>query len=218
MKITNLKLVGTAFALSAGLLASQAAIAVSTTGVVELYNNGSIATQGGFASTATSGGFAGNAPANVQSFANVTWTPAATAVWNDWPQVTTNGGDIPNQSTDVGAWVNLVATTFGTAALSSTTAASTTNGLTGSGAGQALNFGTTINYLAIHYDNKEALWYFANGITSFTSSTGFPQDWSNYRAYTAVPIPFAAWMVGSALVGLVGFGRKKSSTSSMLNA
>jgi len=32
---------------------------------------------------------------------------------------------------------------------------------------------------------------------------------SNTQTITAVPVPAAAWLLGSGLIGLVGYGRKK---------
>lgn len=72
------------------------------------------------------------------------------------------------------------------------------------------------NYLAIHFGQAELLFYWADAITnfSFTDTDEFVRDLSNYRAYSdgngvsEVPLPAAAWLLGSALLGFAGFKRK----------
>ncbi|PPC87933.1 MAG: hypothetical protein CTY37_02295 [Methylotenera sp.] len=68
------------------------------------------------------------------------------------------------------------------------------------------------NYLAVHYGTGELFFKFANPITGFTI-TGLSNALSNYRTYTdgnpsAVPLPAAGWLFGSALIGLMGLRRK----------
>jgi hypothetical protein len=215
MKTFNFKLLGTAFAMSAALLASQGASATSTANTVQLYENGSVATQGGFPSTSTSAGFAGNctgSPPCTQNYGQVVWDKAANGVWNDWPNSVPGAADSSNPD-DVAKWINAVVARDlpGVQGVSSTAASFAD--LSGSASNQTLNFGTTINFLEVKYDNKLALWWFSNGISSINFTSDFPQAWSHYRAYAAVPIPAAVWLIGSALVGLVGFGRKKVSMS-----
>jgi hypothetical protein len=38
---------------------------------------------------------------------------------------------------------------------------------------------------------------------------GYHIDIRTYAVLAAVPVPAAAWLFGSALIGLVGFNRKK---------
>lgn len=73
------------------------------------------------------------------------------------------------------------------------------------------------NYLAIHFGQGELFFYWANPITAF-SIEGYDDIFtgggglSNYRAYSnglsAVPVPAAGWLFGSALLGLMGLRRK----------
>ena len=51
-------------------------------------------------------------------------------------------------------------------------------------------------------------------LTGFYSS-GMPDDYSYATQLnaSAVPVPASAWLFGSALVGIGGFGRRKSSIS-----
>lgn len=77
------------------------------------------------------------------------------------------------------------------------------------------------NYLAIHFGGSELFFYWDTAINSFSiadykgitvgdddSGGGI----SNYRAYSdglsEVPVPAAAWLFGSALLGLMGLRRK----------
>lgn len=77
-----------------------------------------------------------------------------------------------------------------------------------------ISFGnlTAFNYLAVHYGRGELFFKFTNPITAFTL-TGLPRGFSNYRTYTdnvsAVPLPAAGWLFGSALIGLMGLRRRK---------
>ena len=70
------------------------------------------------------------------------------------------------------------------------------------------------NYLAIHFGEAELLFYWADAITNFsiTDTNDLFNDLSNYRAYSdgvsEVPLPAAAWLFGSALLGFAGFKRK----------
>ena len=67
------------------------------------------------------------------------------------------------------------------------------------------------NYLAVHYGSNELFFQFSTPITGFTL-TGLTNGLSNYRTYTdgisEVPVPAAAWLFGSALLGLMGLRRR----------
>lgn len=77
--------------------------------------------------------------------------------------------------------------------------------------GSASYNGSAFNYLAVHFGQNELVFYFASAISSFELS-GLPKDWSNFRAYTtsAVPLPAAALLFGTAVAGLAGFKRRRA--------
>lgn len=76
------------------------------------------------------------------------------------------------------------------------------------------------NYLAVHFGGSELFFNWNTGINSFTiadfksitaGEDGKGGGLSNFRAYSgvsAVPLPAAAWLFGSALMGFMGFRRK----------
>lgn len=66
------------------------------------------------------------------------------------------------------------------------------------------------NYLAIHFGKGELFFRWDELINEF-SFRGLPKDLSNFRAYSdisEVPAPAAAWLLGSALLGFVGYRRR----------
>ena len=72
------------------------------------------------------------------------------------------------------------------------------------------------NYLAVHFGRAELLFNWDSAITSFSISDNdlFRGGLSNYRAYSdggvsAVPLPGAVWLFGSAILGFVGVRRHK---------
>ena len=76
---------------------------------------------------------------------------------------------------------------------------------------------TAFNYLAIHFGNGELFFYWDQAINAFEISDfedffGKGGGLSNYRAYSdglsEVPVPAAAWLFGTALLGLMGLRRK----------
>ena len=76
---------------------------------------------------------------------------------------------------------------------------------------------TAFNYLAIHFGKGELFFYWDQAINSFSISEyeaffGQGGGLSNYRAYSdglsEVPVPAAAWLFGSALLGLMGLRRR----------
>ncbi|HQN64514.1 MAG TPA: VPLPA-CTERM sorting domain-containing protein [Methylophilus sp.] len=74
-------------------------------------------------------------------------------------------------------------------------------------------FGSEVgfNYLAIHFGKGELFFRWNDLINEFAFE-GLPKDLSNFRAYTdnpsQVPVPAAAWLLGSALLGFVGYRRR----------
>ena len=76
------------------------------------------------------------------------------------------------------------------------------------------------NYLAVHFGGSELFFNWNTGINSFTiadfksitaGEDGKGGGLSNFRAYSgvsAVPLPAAAWLFGSALIGFMGFRSK----------
>jgi hypothetical protein len=47
-------------------------------------------------------------------------------------------------------------------------------------------------------------------LTDFRNNAGKVANLSNMRAFSVVPVPAAAWLFGSALLGLSGLKRKQS--------
>lgn len=84
------------------------------------------------------------------------------------------------------------------------------------------SYSTTVdaNVYAIHYDNRELIFGFS-GLQSGFSISGLSHGFSNMRAYTCddcgtfgitstpVPIPAAAWLFGTGLIGLSGVARSR---------
>lgn len=77
---------------------------------------------------------------------------------------------------------------------------------------RAWTFDSPVNWVTVHYDAKITAWYFANGITEFgVDFIQGNQGISNMRAYSSVPVPAAAYLFGSALIGLAGIGYRRKS-------
>lgn len=59
---------------------------------------------------------------------------------------------------------------------------------------------------------SQNLWYFENLSGGTVTVTALGDDWSHTTAYgpAVVPLPAAAWLFGSALLGLVGLARRKT--------
>lgn len=88
---------------------------------------------------------------------------------------------------------------------------------TAGAAGNTNTFSSDVafNYLAVHFGRAELLFYWDNPIKlfSFTDTQNAFRGVSNYRSYSdglsQVPVPAAAWLFGSALVGFMGLRRRK---------
>ena len=134
------------------------------------------------------------------------WGPDTTSVWTSNDANT----DIGSQSAaNVWNWVASTSGYVGTLDLVSF------NDSIGGGSTGSFNFGSSLaNFVALHYGNKESLFYFANGISQF--DLNFIQGnlgLSNYRAYGTsppiIPLPAAAWLFGSALLGFVALSNRR---------
>jgi hypothetical protein len=63
----------------------------------------------------------------------------------------------------------------------------------------------------VHAGMHELFFHWATPITSLDITTaGKAIGLSNYRAFSAVPVPTAVWLFGSGLAGLIGAARRKS--------
>ena len=72
-------------------------------------------------------------------------------------------------------------------------------------------------YLTLFYGDFHGLAYDSAdwGFSSFTDNFNgrlslFEGEWRNYSEVSAVPVPAAAWLFGSGLIGLVGLARRKA--------
>lgn len=129
----------------------------------------------------------------------------------------TGGGDFNPQGinsirTDIEAAFNALDSTTaftGTLVNVGECESGSSSGLTCSGfdtTGGSVGPGSFFNYLAIHFGLTEIVFYYATPINQFSIS-GLPQDISNFRAYSVVPLPAAAWLFISAIGGLFGWRR-----------
>jgi hypothetical protein len=67
---------------------------------------------------------------------------------------------------------------------------------------------TNRQYFSIKQSNN--LWYFENTSGGTVTVTALGDDWSHTTAYgPVVPVPAAAWLFGSALLGLASVARRK---------
>lgn len=136
------------------------------------------------------------------------WGPNATSVWTTLDA----NGDIGNQgigSSNLSTWIKNTSGYSGALTL-----VSSVDSLGGGSTG-AFDFGNkSANYVAVHYGQAESLFYFQNGISDF--DLNFVEGnfgLSNYRAYSnespsAVPVPSAIWLFGSAIFGFIGLSKR----------
>jgi hypothetical protein len=78
--------------------------------------------------------------------------------------------------------------------------------------GDGSGFSTSLQYFSIKKANE--LWYFENtsGGAVTVNLLGDADDYSHWTEYgtpSAVPIPAAAWLFGTALIGFVGMSRRR---------
>lgn len=81
-----------------------------------------------------------------------------------------------------------------------------------------ISLNNSFNFLAIHLGSNELFFKLLSPVDTFSiydieSSRGNGAGLSNFRAFntapSAVPVPAAIWLFGSALAGLVGTSRRK---------
>jgi hypothetical protein len=77
--------------------------------------------------------------------------------------------------------------------------------------GDGSGFSTSLQYFSIKKLTK--LWFFENTSGgSLTVDLGTSVDdyshWTEYGPVSAVPVPAAAWLFGTALIGFIGFSRR----------
>ena len=73
------------------------------------------------------------------------------------------------------------------------------------------SFMTDRQYFSIKQSTE--IWYFENTsggtlTVDLGSSTNNYSHWSEYGPVSAVPVPAAAWLFGTALIGFIGFSRR----------
>lgn len=93
------------------------------------------------------------------------------------------------------------------------------------GAAWGGNFGNAISENAFTSGNTMTLWGYADtfdgsalGVEIVALGTLVLDQLTGQLTYTPVPVPAAVWFLGSALLGLVGFSRRKSVQSVQLAA
>jgi hypothetical protein len=194
---TNIKLLGTAFVVSAALFASQEAGATTSAVTISASSPSPYTQQGTLPQVSTGSELA-------------QWGPSAIGVW---ASDNASGDMISNNRADTAQWLasSPINATGTLTSVDSTLGASADDTLSSVNP-LSRTFGTAVQWIALHYDNKEVAFQFA-GITKFDFKfLGTVSNLSSIRAYTtsAVPLPAAVWLVGSALLSLVGLGRKKA--------
>ena len=197
MNISNLMKAGAATLLLAISQAVSAAVVVVST--YDVTN-----------SPYTEGGKLAQKVGSNDSFYNAEWYSDATKTWTS----TVASSDIGAQDAD--NIKTIIGTNLAGTNLALVKQLDSLSGLSG-----AWTFASSVNWVALHYDNKEAFWFFQSGITAFGMNfIEGNQDISNLRAYSGgssefdplppVPLPAAAWLFGSALLGLVAVARRRA--------
>ncbi len=84
----------------------------------------------------------------------------------------------------------------------------------GGGSSATISTVNPFDYLAVHAGQHELFFHWTTPITSLNITTdGQAIGLSNYRAFSAVPVPTAVWLFGSGLLGLIGAARRKSTSA-----
>lgn len=145
----------------------------------------------------TEGGLLAQKVGPTDGFYQAEWFPDATSVWTS----TVANADIGSQdASNIASWI---ASTLGGTGLSLVFQVDSLGG----GASGSWTFDSDVNWIALHYGNKETVWHFASGIDAFgmrfvEGNLGL----SNIRAYSGdvgiVPIPAALPLFLSGLAGL----------------
>jgi hypothetical protein len=81
--------------------------------------------------------------------------------------------------------------------------------------GNTINLAGLANYVAVHFGGGSLLFYFQNAVSSLTLDTsGITGAGAGLSAWSsdqsAVPLPGAVWLLGTALLGFVGLSRRKA--------
>lgn len=141
---------------------------------------------------------------DVYKHATVTYSPSPAHVWS-------YDGNITDQSP---AHIKtVVETQYGVSGLTLVSSGDAPVGSDSKSANILLN---GIDYLAIHFGQGELLFHWLTNLNNVTFSIdGLPRGYSNYRGYTdgkeppAVPLPAAAWLFGSVLLGFVSLSNRR---------
>jgi len=78
--------------------------------------------------------------------------------------------------------------------------------------GEGFGFSTSLQYFSIKKSTE--LWYFENksggAVTvNLLGDADSYSHWTEYGTPSAVPVPAAAWLFGTALIGFVGMSRRR---------
>ena len=154
---------------------------------------------------------------NKVKVANIAYTPSpATSIWyyddNITPQNPTNIGSVTEAQFGLtpGSLSFVSACDRPTSGCTGATGGTTTGTYSNTFTSQF-----AYNYLAVHFGQGELLFHWASNLLPGTvfEIGGLPRGLSNYRAYTdnpsEVPLPAAAWLFGSALMGFMGFSSRR---------
>jgi hypothetical protein len=128
-------------------------------------------------------------------------TTNPTSIWYDFSD-SPNWGGAPQQNSAFDALMPGNTVTFGENSTSFS--------------GNTISLGGLANYVAVHFGGGSLLFYFQSAVSSLTldtsSITGAGAGLSSWSsdAQSAVPVPGAIWLLGTALIGFVGLSRRKA--------